>query len=347
MAHTEVADLVNLSHDVFYPSIQREYWKNSALYQSGALTLSERMSNFVNDKGAVAETPHLGPITGSSQVPNDQPAPIVPSKIADGKDKAVKCYRTHSVGWAQVTEGYKGVDLDGHVSGQWAPYWREEHDAILWQHMAGILGSLKATGGTPLVYSIAVDDDGQVTASTKMGSSAMIRGVEAHFGDRQEALIKQGGQGGVMFAHSKVVSDMRENDLLSTDHMADSRIPIETYLGFRVIPYNRPGRTPTGTGGLEHHYTSILLGQGAIHLGMGRPDGGALAVETVQDSKAGLGGGIKDSISRSKFAFKIPGVSWKGSIAGLYPTDAELSAATAWELAYEKQYIPLLFIEHN
>lgn len=347
MPYTQVADLANLSHEVFMPSLVREYWKNSALFKSGALTLSEKMSAFVNDKGATGETPHLGPITGSSSVPDDSNTAIVSSKIGDGKDTAVKCYRSHAVGWAQVTEGYKGVDLDGHVAGQWAPYWRQEHDAVLWQHIAGILASLKALSGAPLVHSIAVDDDGAVDASTTMGSSAMIRGIESHFGDRQGTIVKEGGTGGIMFSHSKVVADMRENDLLSTDHITEARIPIETYLGFHVVPYNRPGRTPTGTGGTEHHYTSILLGPGAIHLGTGSPDGGKLAVETVEDSKAGHGGGIKDSISRSKFCFKIPGVSWKGTIAGKYPIDAELSAAGVWELVYDKQDIPLLFIEHN
>lgn len=87
-------------------------------------------------------------------------------------------------------------------------------------------------------------------------------------------------------------------------------------------------------------YTTYLFGPGAVALGEATPDYPALE----KDREALKGNDIL--ITRRKNIIHPRGIKFKGSPAGVSPTNTEFATGTNWERAYEPKNIRVVQFKH-
>lgn len=316
MATTQITNLFVKTE--FADRIQQLSTTKSALFQSGIVATDPTIAALARAEGATFTLPFWNDISGDSAVASDDPdAALTPSNITQGREIAVKLFRTNAWAAMDITKSVlAGDDPLERIANLIASWWARDTQTILINTLTGVFASA--------LSSTHVHD---VTGATTALSADVILDGKQKLGDAADSLS-------AIVMHSAKYTALQKALLIDyIGSEGDIRFP--TFLGYRVIVDDS---CPLANG----NYTTYLFGPGSVAYGEGAPK---IPTEYKRDALAGNGAGQETLITRREFIFHPRGLRWTStSMAGSSPTNAELATSTNWAKAYADKNIKIVKI---
>lgn len=272
----------------------------SALLQSGICSSD---SNIVMGAGnTIVNLPFWKNLTGDDELLSDGTSMSV-GNIEAGKD--IACIHLRGRAWSanDLASILAGDNAMTAIANKTADYWAKMIQKVL---ISSLEGAFSATSVAPLVNDIS----GKTGDDAIVSSKAMIDTI-AKLGDRGDELT------GVMM-HSAVMYKLLKDDLIDYIPESEGKSAITTYMGKRVIVDD----ALVDTGGV---YPVYFFANGAVAFNEGKD---VVNVETDRDKLAG----DDFLITRRQFTMHPRGIKFKGTPAGVTPSNTELATGTNWEL---------------
>lgn len=318
MAVTKIADVI--VPEIFTPYVIEKTAEKSRILTSGIAIANPKLNELVTAGGTTMQMPYWKDLTGADEVLSDQ-TPLTPGKIGADKDVACLLLRGRAWGANELAGALAGDDPMAAIADRVADYWARREQATLVSVLTGAFAAASMSKHTLDKSAAASGIDGPMVLDAKqlLGDSA----------DQLQAIMM----------HSAVFTELQKQNLIQYTTTSDGKIAFPTYLGYQIItddgmPVDTSGQTPI--------YTTYLFAKGSIGRGEGTPVS-LTPTETDRDSLAG-----EDFlINRRAFVLHPMGIKWKGTPAGVTPTNAELATGTNWERVYEDKNIGLVAIKHK
>lgn len=316
MAATKIADVIVPS--VFNPYVRTRTMELSALWTSGIVGNMPELSVLGAKGGTTIVMPYFQDLTGSEEILSDSGALSV-DRITTSQDVAVLNARGKAWGVNDLAKALSGADPMAAIGDLVAAWWSRRHQAQL---ISMLKGQFLASSMSPLVKDISANSGDAAV----IGADTLVDAVYGGLGDANGQLTS-------MAIHSATMGKLVKDDLVVMRADSEGKMTIATYMGKDIIVDDG---MPV-SGGV---YTSYLFGAGAI----GYADADApVPTETDRDSLAG-----EDIlINRKHYVLHPRGIKWKGTPAGVSPTNVEFETGTNWEKVYETKQIRMIQFKHK
>lgn len=315
MAVTKIADVV--VPELFTPYVIERTAEKSRILQSGIAVANPKLNELVTAGGVTMQMPFWKDLQGDDEVLSDN-TPLTPNKIGSGKDIAALLMRGNAWGANDLAGALAGDDPMNAIVDLVADYWARKEQKTLLSVLAGVFANEQMK-------------DHVLDKSTEGIEGGVILDGKQLLGDAADQLQ-------AVMMHSAVYTELQKQKAIEYNEVVDSNgnnIQIPTYMGYSVVVDD--GMPKEGD-----VYTTYLFARGVIGRGEGTPVS-MVSTETDRDSLAG-----EDYlINRRAFVLHPFGIKWKGTPAGVTPSNAELATGTNWERVYESKNIGLVAIKHK
>ncbi len=280
------------------------------IFQAGLLSTDAMIAGKLGDGGKFVELPGWKDITNDASEPiNDDPSDSIETKkLLTRSETALRQMRAQAWAWPDLTAVLAGEDPGKVIADRQTDYWQRAIKKMVLGTMAGVLADNIANDASDMIR----DTNASIT-DTDLIDAAYLHG------DRADSFV------GIMM-HSKQMKVLKKADLI--DYMPPSQqggMMIPTYQGLRVITDD--GITKTGA----NEYNAFMWKPGAIvydELPVNTEGG---PIETDRKPRQAHGGGVTELVARRQMILHPRGFDWlHASVAGVFPTDAELAAAANW-----------------
>ena len=346
MAQTTLADLIQ--HQEFLKYFNQQMLAKSTLVKSGIAVPDPVIANKVaagsGFEGKTLDMPSLDSLdaAGDSEVPVEATGATA-DKVTAVQDTAVVLFRRKKFAVTDVAAMMTGTDPMAHIVNQMTPYWDKQHQKMLLAELTGIFGAnarkARTDGaqasdaeGSTYGYFNGCDGDAILDITGEAGNAALLNkdtimlGAQL-LGDRKSELT------------AVAMPSIVETYLAGIDTNAglyrasDAPDTLSKYNGRDIIvddtvPYDPSTKVAT----------IYLFGKGAVawnQLPVPHP------FETDRDKDKAI-----DYIhSWVRQIIHLRGWKWNGTMAGLGPTNAELSTAANWKRVYDKKRIPCVMLK--
>lgn len=328
MAKTLIADVIEPS--LFADYVIERMVAKALMFRSGLISRDARIDSAIQGSGGrTINLPFWNDLSSlTSEILSDSAA-LTPSKIDAGQDVAVLQLRGKAFQANELAGVVAGSDPLGAIAAQVGDFWANDMQAMLNALLKGLFGSGGTLAGTH-VNDIGTDAAGAPVAAELFNDDAFLDTTYL-LGDRQDEFT-------AMIVHSIVAKQMQKLDLIDYVVPSTGAKQVGTYRGRMVIVDDG---VPTIVGTNRTKYLSIVFGPGALAYSE-KP--APVPVETDRDSLAG----DDFLISRRHFVLHPRGVKWTGSaMAGVSPTNAELSTVANWSKVYDNKNIRVAALVTN
>lgn len=312
---------------------------NSSLVDCGIMARDAEFDAVAAGTGTTGKMPFWKDLSGDSEVlPTDGNTSLATSDIGAGLDACAinhrgKAFKVNDLvkELAKVQANDSNADPMAIIANRLGVYWAGEYQRML---LAILKGAFAATSMSGLVLDVT----GESAAADRTINAETLIDAEGKLGDRGSALQ-------AIMMHSETERKLRKDDLIDYIKPSEGGKPIAYYGDKRVLVNDElPVETVT-TGEGESKvtktvYTTYLFGPGAVALGEATPDYPALE----KDREALKGNDIL--ITRRKNIIHPRGIKFKGSPAGVSPTNTEFATGANWERAYEPKNIRVVQFKH-
>lgn len=329
---TQVSDIVVPT--VFSPYVQRETEEKARLVQSGVLTRSPAMDQFLAGGGTTFNVPAFKDLDNDADnVSTDDVADIlalsvsagtpalpasfndsIPAKTGTETEIAVRLNRNKSWSSSDLAGQLAGSDPMGSIATRVSFYWQRRLQAIFIATQNGVIKDNVANDSGD--YQNDISGASFVDGVTNFSAEAFIDAAVT-LGDSMEAVT-------AMMVHSVVYARMQKNNLIDFIPDARGEIQIPTFLGREVIVDD--GMPVTGS-----VYDTWLFGNGSMQWGIGSPK---VATEVERQAAAGNGGGQEILHSRMEWSLHPSGHAYTGTAPNGGPGNGtstnDLNIATSW-----------------
>ena len=317
MAGTKVADIVfNTAFDLY---VWRRILELSAVIRAGIATADPRITALCAAAGFGGKTinmPFWNNLSGEAEVLNDS-ADITVNALSAGQDVAVALRRAKAWGLHDLAAEIAGDDPFKALGDKIAEFWVQEFQRTLFAHLNGVFASNVANNASDLVMNIsgATGDDALLSKDTLLWAAQKL-------GDHKGNLTAV-----AMHSQAETVLNIEGHGGFWIPAQNPSELP--SYNGRKVVMDDACAYNPA-TGVAEIY----LFGAGAVAL---NPVPVKTPYETAR--QALTGGGLDVIVTRRGWISHLRGYKYKGTSAGLTPTNAELSAAASWERVWDRKDI--------
>ena len=318
MAETRITNVV-------VPTIFTAYTMERTIYlsrffRSGVSVVDPVINDRLNGGGLTFNVPFWKELTQSNEVPAEASNQTI-NPITTGTQIAIRQMRVQAWGSNDMSAVLAGDDpmraIGDYVAGNWAKNFQTNLMSIV----RGVIADNIANDSSDLVNDISIADGDNATDDQKIGTNAIITSAFL-LGDQYEKFA-------AIAMHSVPYQRLVEADLI--DFVADSEqdIVIPRYMGMEVILDDEIYSVAGGTSGTV--YWTVLFERGAFSYGESTV--GYEPTEVDRDPDAG--GGIDQLFTRRVYSYHPRGFAWQSSsMAGEFPTDAELATAANWDRVY-------------
>lgn len=309
---TKLSDIIEPV--IFNDYVLQEIVDKMAIIQSG---IASGDPNLVIPRGGTEiNLPFWKNLDGESEVMSDT-TPMNISKISASADKAAIHLRWHGWGANDLASIVSGSDAMTAVAEKVADWWRNEYQKVLLKSIDGVF---KSSGMADSVLDISGTDD-----ATGVISADAILDAMYLLGDSYTSLT------GILM-HSMVQKKLAKLDLIDYEKDSNGNPTIPFYMGKRVIVDD--ALTPATVLSTKKAYPIYFFGQGAISYNEGQD-----VVNVEFDRDVELGEDIM--ATRRQFIMHPRGVKWKGTPAGVTPSNTELESGDNWELVEDRKNVAI------
>lgn len=340
---TRLSDLV--VPQIFTPYVQVRTKEKSRLVQSGALTVSDELSNLLAGGGLTFNEPFFKDLDNDSEnTSSDDPSVhSTPNKIGTGTEIEVRLSRNNSWSSMDLNKALAGVDPLDAISNSVADYWVRRLQKAFVATVQGVFADNAAApsgGDTHTINDMTRDVstlNGGVYADgiTNFNAATFVQGAGT-MGDSMEDLT-------MVMMHSityqnALISNLIDfvpdsNNLMAAPDSQPGRSKgIPTFLGRDVIVDDGMPSPSTGV------YETWLFGTGAMQLGTGSPK---VPTEVWRDPTAGNGGGQDVLHNRVEWLIHPVGHAYVGTPPVGGPSNANttnnLANAASWRRVFPER----------
>ena len=337
MATTRLSDVI--VPEVFYPYMLKRTTEKSAIFNSGILVNDANMASFLAGGGRTANVPFWKDLANTeSGIASDDPAVTsTPDKITSGKDVAVRQVRTQSWSSMRLSAVLAGDDPMMRIADLVSDYWTRQFQLVMVSELYGVYLDNVANDSGDMVLDIGTDATGTATADELISAEAILDAAQT-MGDASDALD-------AIVMHSIVYNRLAKQNLIDFIPDSEGRVRFPTYLGYRVI---KDDGVKTISGTNRTKYVTYLLGRNSICWNEA-PTSPSPNIEVDRKPEQGNGFGGDILYSRRQFVMHPYGIKWTDtSVAGEFPTNAELATATNWDRVFaERKQINIAFLTTN
>jgi hypothetical protein len=279
------------------------------IFQTGMLATDEKVAGKFGEGGKLVQLPGWKDVPSDPSEPvTDDPADSIETKkLGTREETALRQFRAQSWAWPDLTAVLAGEDPGKVIADRQTDYWQRAIKTSVLATAAGVLADNVANDSGDMIK-----DTNASIADTDLIDAAYLHGDQANMFQ------------GVMM-HSKQMQVLVKADLIDYMPASQGGIMLPMYQGLRVLVDD--GVTKTGS----NEYNAIMWKPGAIvydELPV-NTEGGPL--ETDRKPRQAHGGGVTELVSRRQYIMHPRGFDWlHASVAGIFPTDAELATAANW-----------------
>lgn len=333
---TRVSDII--VPELFTPYAQNLTAEKSRLIQSGLISRSDVLDNFLAGGGLTIQMPSFKDLDNDAErVSTDTSVPFAdpdaslpagvarppnPNKIGTLKEIAVRMSRNNSWSSSNLAATLAGANPMDAIASRVADYWVRRMQVAFVATWRGVIADNAAndSGDYALDISGASFQDGV----TNFSAEAFLDAAQT-MGDNQSILT-------AVMVHSVVYNRMMKNNLIDFIPDSEGRVNIPTFLGREVIVDDGMPRTGSV-------YDTWLFGAGATQMGIGSPP---VPTEVERKGGAGNGGGQDVLYNRVEWCIHPTGHAFvMSSIPDGGPANGDLDDATSWDRRYpERKQIP-------
>lgn len=336
MATVQLADIIDVKVFQDLPAVNSP--EKTAFFESGLVVRNPLLDSLANAAGKTAELPFWNDIDPTS-VPNlstDNPATLAtPIKVVQGEQISRKAFLNQGISATDLaSELAMGPRAMEHIRSRVDTYWMRQWQRRLIASVKGVFADNVAANSSDMIYSVAAEATGSVTASTLFNRDAFTEAAYT-MGDAASGIR-------AIAVHSRVMAQMVKNDDIVYIPDSQGQLTIPTYMGARVIiDDNMPVRAGTTSGFV---YTSVLFGEGAFGYGDGAP---LNPVEVEREASQGNGAGVETLWTRKTWILHPFGFQNTGTPSSVSFSIAELEAATTWSRVVARKLVPMAFLVTN
>ncbi len=320
MALTRLSDAI--VPEVFTDYMLKETMEKSAIFESGLVVPDSFMAGLLSGGGRTFNHPYWNDLDNTeADIATDNPADVaVPGKIAAVKKRFIRQVRTKGWSDADLVSVLAGDDPMKRIASRVGAYWKRQFQRYTIATLNGILADNVANDGSDMVNDISA---GSGTAA--MISAEAVIDTKQTMGDAASVLT-------TIVMHSVLNSRLAKLDLIDFRPDSEGKLTIPTYLGYDVIVDDL---CPAVVNGSDIDYTTYLCGPGVIGFSEVPVD---VPVEVDRLPAQGQGSGVEQLWTRRQFALHPYGFDWlDASIAGEFPTIAEMETAGNWSRSYPER----------
>lgn len=333
MGTTRLSDII--VPQVFTPYVVQRTFELSRLARAGIIARDPQIDAIAKGGGKTFDMPFWGDLTGESSIASDDPAvKLVTGNLAASQDVAVKHFR--AAGWSSMdlTGEIAGSDPARVIADRVADYWARDMQRMLIASLDGVIADNVASDSGDIVINVATDSVDAITSAEKIGPNVVLAAKQT-MGDAADRLT-------AIVMHSALHTELQSQNVIQYLPGATADVGFGTYLGYTVIVDDG---CPAVAGTNRITYTSYLFGAGAFGYGEGAPK---TPVAVERDELAGNGTGEERLINRKSFILHPRGIKFtSSSVAGVSPTNAELTSAANWDRVYDRKAVRMAAIKTN
>lgn len=322
MAGTVFADM-QIVPEKFTQYVNERTTKKSALVRSGIATPNALVAQVINGTpqgGNMIQMPFYNPLSGTDDIFGE--TALVPTGITTGNERATLLIRQHAWSSTDLARVKGGSDPMAATMDLVSDWWVEREQAIF----LSVLKGLFTTGGV-LVAGHLNDISGETGDAAVISVDAALD-TKQKMGDAYDKL-------GVVVMHSATYTKLQKLQQIDTEYDSDLKVKIDFYLGYEVIVDDD---MPVNSG----VYDTFFVGRGAFTRENGSPMG-LIGTETDRDKLAA----VDYLINRKAFVLHPNGISFKGTPAAAYASNAELETAANWQVVKDLKNIPIVCLRHK
>lgn len=316
---------------IFSGYMSKDTMQTMAFYQTGVMRADADLAAKLAGGGRTFNVPFWKDLddTESDTATDDPDDRATPGKLSSGTDIARRQYRTRGWSAAHLTQELAGSDPMARISSRTGSYWGRQFDDVAIASVRGVFADNVANDSGDMVNDDSTDAVGAPAAGELFNAEGLMDAAQT-LGDEKQALK-------LIVMHSVVHTRLAKNDLIDFRPDSEGKVWHDYFEGFRV---HVSDRTTTVAGTNRTRYHTYLFGADALGWAESPPHN-AVAVE--QDEAAGGGAGVETLWTRRQFAIHPYGIKWTdNSVAGEFPSNAELRLATNWDRVYaERKQIPM------
>ena len=333
---TQITDMIVL--EVFTPYVQQVTEQKSRLIQSGALSRSPILDNFLAGGGLTVNVPSFTDLDDDDDnVSTDDVADVIaatagaawpspsldatPLKITADQEIAVRLSRNNSWSSADLAAALAGADPMSSIADRVAFYWSRKLQKAYVATWNGVIKDNTANDSGD--YTNDISGGSFVDGVTNFSAEAFIDAT-ATLGDSSDDL-------GIMMVHSIVKARMKKNNLIDFIPDSEGRVNIPTFQGYIVIEDD--GMPVTSS-----VYDTWIFGSGATMLGTGSPK---VPTEAYREPLAGNGGGEEILTNRVEWCIHPIGHAYTGTAPNGGPGNGtganQLNVAGSWNRVYPER----------
>ncbi len=318
MADTPVTLSNVVQHDKdFLEAVYQALTTKSTFRQAGIIVPNADFAARANGAGKITSVPFWNPLAQTeSKVPSDA-AGTVGEVEGITQGELLTIINKRGNGWSSmdVVAELLADDPMMAIANRVAEYWAIDEKKMAISILKGILAD-----------DVATTDTMYVTATTVLNLDAII--------DAAATLGDDYGKLDTLVIHKNVHTILQKAEANAFVPKSKTGLNFDMYGDYKLVI---DSQMPVDTG----VYTSALVGPGFFQLGEGSPK---VAVEYDRSPRAGNFGGQDALINRRQFILHPAGMKQDGTAAGIAPTNTELAAAAMWSKGFDRQNVPVAFI---
>lgn len=344
MAETRITNVIQperYSQYVIEESINR-----NAFFRSGVVQINQDISGLMVGGGKQFNFPFWQELSGDSEIPSETVAVTV-NNITSDKQIARRQVRVKAYG-ANALSGILAGDnpFDAIVSMN-AQFWSTQFNKNIISIAKGVMAYEEANNTGEVVNDISIEDGANAGESNLISANAVID-TNMLLGDAHEKF-------GVIAMHSTPYSRLLKLNLIVnntvvvgtsedqiTGDVSAKTISVPTYLGMEVVVDDALPKVAGATSGFK--YTSYIFERGALQYGESTRN----IVNTEIQRDETKGAGIDILHTRRNFCIHPVGYAWQeSSVAGEFPTNAELETAANYSRVFELKNLRIVALITN
>lgn len=323
--------------EVFFNYMAKDTTEKTAIFRSGILKPDAELAGKLSGGGRTFNVPFWNDLDNTEAgVANDDPAAnATPGNIGTGKDIARRQVRTRGWSTADLSGILAGADPMQRIRERVTGYWDRQFQRILVKTLTGVFASNVTNNSSDFIKDISNDSAATATAAELVSAEAIID-TKYTSGDAADVYK-------VIVMHSTVKKRLEKLNLIDFVPDSEGRIQFEYYLGLLVV-VDDGVYTIAGTNRTK--YYTYLVGPGALgwaEVPVTTP------VEVQRYASQGNGMGVEQLWTRRQYVMHPYGIKWTDtSVAGEFPTNADLANGTNWLRVYaERKQIPISVLITN
>lgn len=333
MATTRITDIVPVK--TFSALVEAKLTEQSKFRQSGIVGTDPRVTAKAQTAGLETTLREWKRPAGGSAAngSDDDSVKASPKKLQQSAMIARILSRSESFSAMDIADFASDAAAIEYAASEFARLRASDEESALLSILTGVIADNVANDSGDMVKDTKVTT-GSVLAASLLNATTLIN-ARATMGDQSGVLS-------TLVLHSDVVNYLRKNEPNAFVPASQSRIGLETYMGYTVIETDNVTKTGTGT---YAYYDSYLVGEGLFAYASAPVDN---ALVQVRDELAGNGTGMETILNRWRYILHPAGFSNQTAPSnGVSQSNTELATATTWDRIAARKAIPLVKLVTN